>query len=192
MALDLDAIIASALAGAVFGIGSNLLLQGRKRWTETRALATALNREVVACGRKVQAWAADIHRAADEGQSSVFTPSFPLKSEDMMVFQSISGKLGLFPPWLVFHLVELYGEFRGLRDQYTNPEILTRDQALALVDHALSVLKRIDARVATELEVLAITPYWMKLRYDFDAWRAERTKMVYRPDKPSRPPDASN
>ncbi len=71
----------------------------------------------------------------------------------MLVFQSIGNKLGYLPPWLVFDLIGTYGELRTLRDKYPDPHVLSLGEAGSLVEQVSAVLKRVEGRISTELEV---------------------------------------
>lgn len=183
MAFEPATIIASAVTGGLFGAGANMLLQGRSRWLDTRSYASALAREVLANGHKLASWREQIR--ADQVKASgprgrrdlvIIVPPCPLSADDMLVFRSSIGGIGRLPPWLVIDVLKLYEWFRELHERYGQLCELEPDRADEFVGRLSAILHHLEGRVLTELEVIATTPYWRKLRFEFAAWRSDRAK----------------
>lgn len=86
--------------------------------------------------------------------------------------QSNASSLGKLPPWLVIRTMHTYERFRAFSAAHGTEQHLSSVECDDLLRRIHHVLKSIDARVFTELEVLAATPYWKMLRFRFESWRS--------------------
>ena len=90
----------STIAGAFGGLSINVFLYGRTRWIEMQILTKALAREIIFLTRKLDEY-------------SPASPSLYISDDDMIVFRSNTGKIGLMEPTLVFKTVKFYSFVRN-------------------------------------------------------------------------------
>lgn len=165
MEFSLASTIVSAAAGSAFGAFANSLTQGRARWVETQRLATALAREIMMCGRKLAAWRFKIEEERRLALHRTRVAPCPLTAGDFALYHANAASLGKLPPWLVIRTMQIYERFRSFSTEHGSEQFRERAECEELLERIQEALHFIDARVFTELEILAATSYLTMIRF---------------------------
>jgi len=126
--MEWERLLVPAVTGALFGILANVWLHRRAQWIEMQTLCRSLAREAELIVRKLEEY-----HAAARGSHIPLWPRLAMDQDDMLVFRTNGGKLGLMEPTLVFRTMKFYGMVRAAisaaQNLATRPQVVQRGAA---------------------------------------------------------------
>lgn len=109
-------IVISASFGAVAGFIANIVMQGRARHLDMQTYASALVREMLLITRKLEEYVKTLQEYNERRREGAVSnvPGHSLTSEDLLIFQTNTSKIGLLEKPFALSTLKFYQQVRDV------------------------------------------------------------------------------